>query len=100
MLQSVVRGAIAAGAGLAVLLPCGIAMADGNGGGKGETATPIKHVIILIGENRTFDNIYATYRPNNKQTVLNLLSQGIITAILLLSIATLILRRRGHRPIQ
>src|SRR5947209_13528498 len=42
------------------------------------TATPIKHVIVIIGENRTFDNIYATYVPKHG-TVSNLLSRGIIT---------------------
>src|ERR1700733_1802195 len=43
------------------------------------TATPIKHVIIIIGENRTFDHIFATYKPvNNDDTVLNLLSQNIV----------------------
>lgn len=41
--------------------------------------TPIKHVIIIVGENRTFDHIYATYIPVNKrERVLNLLSQKII----------------------
>jgi phospholipase C len=81
MLRGVVRGAFAAGAGLGVLLSCGVALAGGNGGGdNGETATPIKHVIILIGENRSFDNVFATYRPKNKQSVLNMLSQNIITA--------------------
>jgi len=44
------------------------------------TATPIKHVIVLIGENRTFDHLYATYQPKKGQSVLNLLSQGIIEA--------------------
>src|SRR5215470_5297158 len=44
------------------------------------TATPIKHVIVLIGENRTFDNIYATYVPRHGQHVSNLLSKGIINA--------------------
>ncbi len=29
------------------------------------TETPIKHVIVLIGENRTFDNIYGTYVPKH-----------------------------------
>ena len=48
--------------------------------GDHETATPIKHVIVLIGENRSFDNIYATYVPRHGQTVWNLLSQGIIKA--------------------
>ena len=27
------------------------------------TATPIKHVIVLIGENWTFDSIFGTYQP-------------------------------------
>jgi phospholipase C len=44
------------------------------------TATPIKHVIILIGENRTFDSIYGTYQPGKGQSVANLLSKGIIQA--------------------
>ena len=43
------------------------------------TTTPIKHVIVIIGENRTFDQIFATYEPvNNGETVLNLLSEGIV----------------------
>lgn len=45
------------------------------------TLTPIKHAIIIIGENRTFDHIFATYKPvNNGEQVLNLLSQGIVNA--------------------
>jgi len=44
------------------------------------TASPITHVIVIIGENRTFDHIFATYRPKNGQTVSNLLSKGIINA--------------------
>jgi phospholipase C len=44
-----------------------------------ETATPIKHVIVIIGENRTFDHIFATYKPKAGQTIKNLLSEGIIT---------------------
>jgi phospholipase C len=43
------------------------------------TTTPIKHVIVVIGENRTFDQVFATYAPvNNGETVLNLLSEGIV----------------------
>jgi len=46
-----------------------------------DTATPIKHVIVIIGENRTFDHIFATYVPPKKgETVFNLLSEGIIKA--------------------
>jgi phospholipase C len=45
------------------------------------TATPIKHVIIIVGENRSFDHIFATYAPKRKgERVLNLLSERIINA--------------------
>ncbi|MGB7471017.1 MAG: hypothetical protein WBW58_16760 [Candidatus Acidiferrum sp.] len=43
-----------------------------------DTATPIKHVIVIIGENRSFDHVFATYVPKPGQTVHNLLSEGII----------------------
>jgi phospholipase C len=43
-----------------------------------KTATPIKHVIVIIGENRTFDHVFATYKPRHGETVSNLLSKGII----------------------
>ncbi|MFN7998696.1 MAG: alkaline phosphatase family protein [Bryobacteraceae bacterium] len=43
-----------------------------------QTETPIKHVIIIVGENRTFDHLFATYKPRKGQTVDNLLSKGII----------------------
>jgi phospholipase C len=46
-----------------------------------DTLTPIKHVIVIIGENRTFDHVYATYRPVNAgDKVLNLFSKGIVKA--------------------
>jgi phospholipase C len=46
-----------------------------------KTATPIKHVIIIVGENRSFDHLYATYVPKSRsEKVLNLLSEGIINA--------------------
>jgi phospholipase C len=48
--------------------------------GHVKTATPIKHVIVLIGENRTFDHLFATYVPRKGETVSNLLSKGIINA--------------------
>lgn len=45
------------------------------------TASPIKHVIIIIGENRSFDHIYATYVAKHPSEGLwNLLSQKIIDA--------------------
>jgi len=47
---------------------------------KGSTRTPIKHVIVLIGENRTFDHLFATYVSPSGDHVKNLLSEGIINA--------------------
>jgi hypothetical protein len=44
------------------------------------TSTPIKHVIVLIGENRTFDNVYGTYVPRHGQHISNLLSRGIVNS--------------------
>jgi phospholipase C len=48
---------------------------------KIHTATPIKHVLIIVGENHSFDHIYATYVPKHRnERVLNLLSEHIINA--------------------
>ena len=47
---------------------------------KEHTKSPIKHVIVLIGENRTFDHLFATYVPKSHDSVSNLLSEGIINA--------------------
>ncbi|MBV9824439.1 MAG: phosphoesterase [Alphaproteobacteria bacterium] len=58
-----------------------IAVAAEAASNDGNTATPIKHIIVIIGENRTFDHVFATYVPEKKgETVLNLLSQNIIKA--------------------
>ena len=43
-----------------------------------QTTTPIQHLIVVIGENHTFDNVFAGYRPPKGQTIWNLLSRGII----------------------
>jgi phospholipase C len=42
------------------------------------TRSPIKHVIVIVGENRTFDHVFATYKPKGKQKIDNLLSRKII----------------------
>ena len=39
---------------------------DNNGKDKGKTASPIKHVIILIGENRGLDHTFGVYKPKGK----------------------------------
>ena len=43
------------------------------------TTTPIKHVVVIIGENHSFDNVFATYQPPGRQKIWNLLSEGIVT---------------------
>src|SRR5258708_2565787 len=44
-----------------------------------QTTTPIKHVVVIIGENHSFDNVFATYQPPGHQHIRNLLSEGIVT---------------------
>jgi phospholipase C len=44
-----------------------------------KTESPIKHVIILIGENRGLDHTFGVYKPKGKgQTISNMLSKGIV----------------------
>jgi phospholipase C len=45
-----------------------------------KSGSPIQHVIIILGENRSFDHVFATYVPKHGETVSNLLSKGIIKA--------------------
>ncbi|MGC2727349.1 MAG: alkaline phosphatase family protein, partial [Candidatus Acidiferrales bacterium] len=47
---------------------------------KHATESPIKHAIVLIGENRTFDHLFATYVSPSGDAVKNLLSEHIINA--------------------
>ena len=45
---------------------------------KAQTQSPIKHVIVIVGENRSFDHIFATYEPKGGESVDNLLAKQII----------------------
>ena len=82
MFRRALHSSMAFTAGVAAFLSCGMALAgdERDHGNHHDTATPIKHVIVLIGENWTFDSIFATYQPKHKQSVDNLLSRGIVTA--------------------
>lgn len=51
-----------------------------KGSNDRNTASPIKHVIVLIGENRTFDHVFGTYVPKGEESISNLLSKGIVRA--------------------
>ena len=45
-----------------------------------QTTTPIKHLIVVVGENTSFDTLFATYQPTQGSSVRNLLSAGIVDA--------------------
>jgi len=59
-------------------LVCGALMSSAAAAASGAASTPIQHVIVLVGENRTFDNLYGVYQPRKGQTVANLLSKKIV----------------------
>ena len=72
---------IALGAMLSAQTAAPLAYADQKNHNVSSTTTPIKHLIVLIGENRSFDNVYATYHPHgdgHRSEVGNLLSRGIV----------------------
>src|SRR5271154_6226214 len=53
---------------------------EASSNASSETRTPIKHLIVIIGENRSFDHVFATYVPKKGESVDNLLSEGIVNA--------------------
>src|SRR5580658_1762378 len=70
-------------AGLAMLqftigAPLADAAAQPQSSPDSATTSPIKHVIVIIGENRSFDHVFATYVPKSGDSINNLLSEGII----------------------
>ena len=78
---SLIRGAVVSA--LAASLAGQVAhAADERLGGSHEndykTASPIKHVIVIVGENRSFDHVFATFQPRRGEHVDNLLSKGIV----------------------
>jgi len=72
------RGSIAALIAVMAAACGGISLANAANNPR----TPIKHLIVVVGENRSFDNLFATYVPPvSKQKVWNLLSQGIVNQL-------------------
>jgi phospholipase C len=59
-------------------LALGSAAAAAAAGAK--TTTPITHLIVIVGENQTFDALFGTYQPVGGESVRNLLTQGIVLA--------------------
>ena len=70
----------AVSAAIAGLFNTQLLYAGGYDRNDNATTTPIRHVILIIGENRSFDHIFGTFKPNPGQTVWNLRSEGIVKA--------------------
>src|SRR5690242_19639676 len=64
-----------AGLALTALAATALAAGAAGAGDSAPTMTPIKHVIVIIGENHTFDNVFATYQPPAGQPIWNLRSE-------------------------
>jgi phospholipase C len=80
--------AVAAALSLLAITPLYAQQPAGDAGSRGgaaglhdrDTVSPIRHVIVIVGENRGFDHVFATYVPRPGQHVSNLLSRGIVNA--------------------
>src|SRR5215469_15450669 len=81
MTRKFIHPAVATGAAVAVTVMMTAAAAGSapHASTGPHTTTPIKHVVVIIGENHSFDNVFATYQPPDHQKIWNLLSEGIIT---------------------
>jgi phospholipase C len=67
-------------ASILAMLACasGASADDGAKHGVATPRTPIKHVITIIGENRSFDHVFGLYKPRRGETISNLLSKRIL----------------------
>jgi acid phosphatase len=82
MAKKLIHPVVVTGAAVAVtaMMTAAAASTTPHAGQAPPTTTPIKHVVVIIGENHSFDNIFATYQPPGHQKIWNLLSEGIVTA--------------------
>src|SRR5215471_16244477 len=81
MTRKFIHPAVATGAAVAVTVMMTAAAAGSapHASTGPRTTTPIKHMVVIIGENHSFDNVFATYQPPDGQKVMNLMSEGIVT---------------------
>ncbi len=81
LLKAISSASMFAALAVGMLIPAQAQTNSDRAVDKIPTASPIKHVIIIVGENRSFDHLFATYEPRNRrEKVLNLLSERIINA--------------------
>jgi len=81
MASKLIRPVVVAGTAVALttMMTAAAAGTTPRAGQAPATTTPIKHVVVIIGENHSFDNVFATYQPPHRQKIWNLLSEGIVT---------------------
>lgn len=63
---------------IGILVVCAVMSPGAVVAAEVRTKTPIKHVIVVVGQKMSFDHVFATYQPKPGTTVRNLLSAGII----------------------
>jgi phospholipase C len=79
--MQMIRGTSLISLGLSIMtavMPTTGALAKEDAAPK--TRTPIRNVIMVIGENRSYDHVFATYVPAKHERTANLLSKGIVDA--------------------
>jgi phospholipase C len=71
---------VAATLSAAAIAATGLAATSDSGSAAApvHALTPIDHLIVIVGENYTFDSLFATYVPRSGAAVRNLLSAGIV----------------------
>jgi phospholipase C len=62
------------------LLPIALTLAAITTHAEPAPRTPIRHVVVVVGENVSFDALFATFVPPKGESVHNLFSQGIVRA--------------------
>jgi phospholipase C len=79
--MKMIRGTSLISVGLSLItavMPTAGALA--NDDARPQTRTPIRNVIVVIGENRSYDHVFATYVPRHHDRADNLLGKGIVNA--------------------
>ncbi len=74
------KAGITARAVIALVALFGITAARAEEPTDSANRTPIKHVLLIIGENRSFDHLFGLYRPGKGESVSNLLSERVLNA--------------------
>jgi acid phosphatase len=76
--RAIALGAVAAGMWVASPLAWSADTAHPLRASHHATKTPIENLIVIVGENQTFDGLFATYVPKPGASVRNLLTEGIV----------------------